>query len=413
MSAITKGVSLKDLQTIHFEYPVGLSSEIVQFKQKCLESFQKIGVPNPRNEFWKYIDWQDSDEKTFHLPLPTDEADTPKHQFKGHCVLPIKNGYLQSVHGLPGGVSLSKESALPFHTLLHDHNPMVGLCLAAPNDLVSVTVDAHKKVTQPLECLNVSSSQSAAFTCVNVHLQAESELVFVINQSTLSQVLNNSVFNFTVDEKAKLTLYVIQNDSAENTLRFDNIRITVRQEAEVKAVWFSTGGFRTRRDVRVNVVGENANLQLGGLALLNGQSHTHTHTYMDHQIGSSTSTQLFKNIISDQAINEFNGLVFVHQAAQKTDSGQLSNSLLLSDQARALVRPQLKIFADDVKCTHGANVGQLDADQLHYLSTRGLSPEEARSLLLFGFAEEILDYITLDSIKDNLEAQVKGYFQHS
>jgi len=151
---------------------------------------------------------------------------------------------------------------------------------------------------------------------------------------------------------------------------------------------------------------EGAECWVDGLYLVGADQHSDTHSVIDHKKPHCTSHQLYKGILDGNGRAVFNGKIFVREGAQKTDAMQTNKNLLLSSQARVDTKPQLEIFADDVKCAHGAAVGQIDEEELFYLQARGINPDLARNLLTYGFAEEVIGKITIDSIRSQLDATV-------
>ncbi|HKQ52743.1 MAG TPA: Fe-S cluster assembly protein SufD, partial [Pyrinomonadaceae bacterium] len=161
-----------------------------------------------------------------------------------------------------------------------------------------------------------------------------------------------------------------------------------------------------RHDVQVTLDDEGAECWVDGLYVVGADQHTDTHSVIDHRRPHCTSRQLYKGILDDKARAVFNGKVFVREGAQQTDAQQTNRNLLLSNEARVDTKPQLEIFADDVKCAHGATVGQLEEEELFYLESRGLHADLARNLLTYGFAEEVIDKIKIESIKGQLDEAV-------
>jgi Fe-S cluster assembly protein SufD len=164
----------------------------------------------------------------------------------------------------------------------------------------------------------------------------------------------------------------------------------------------SLGGALVRNDVNV-VLSEGTEATLNGLYIVNGAQHIDNHTSIDHAKPHGTSHELYKGILDDQSRAVFNGRIIVRQDAQKTDSKQTNKNLVLSDDAVIDTKPELQIWADDVRCTHGATIGQLDAESLFYLQSRGIGKRQARSLLTYAFAQDIVDRIRIPALKDSLE----------
>ncbi len=166
-----------------------------------------------------------------------------------------------------------------------------------------------------------------------------------------------------------------------------------------------------RTDYHVILAGENAEALLNGVWMLADKREAHIHIFIDHQAPQCRSYQLFKGVLNDFSRSSFEGKIMVRQAAQKTEAFQLNNNLLLNDHAHADSKPNLEIFADDVKASHGATVGQLDIEQLFYMKTRGFPEEEAKNLLIYGFAEQVIQMIPLESLRNSISERVARYIR--
>ena len=169
------------------------------------------------------------------------------------------------------------------------------------------------------------------------------------------------------------------------------------------------GGALVRNDVNAVLDGEGIHCTLNGLYLVDGRRLVDNHTTIDHAMPHCESHELYKGILDDSGRGVFNGKIFVRQDAQKTDAKQTNQVLLLSDDATIDTKPQLEIFADDVKCTHGATVGQIDAEALFYLRARGIGLEDARAMLVHAFASDIIDRVSIESLRQGLEETLLGY----
>ena len=174
------------------------------------------------------------------------------------------------------------------------------------------------------------------------------------------------------------------------------------RSANFSATSISLGGALVRNEVSA-VLSEGTDATLNGLYLVNGGQHVDNHTSIDHAQPHGTSHELYKGILDGKASAVFNGRIIVRKDAQKTDSKQTNKNLVLSDEAVIDTKPELQIFADDVRCTHGATIGQLDAESMFYLQSRGIGKPDARSLLTYAFAQDIIDRIKVQSLKDSLE----------
>jgi Fe-S cluster assembly protein SufD len=184
------------------------------------------------------------------------------------------------------------------------------------------------------------------------------------------------------------------------------MQVSAQRSANVSSHSFSLGGKFVRNDVNAVLDGEGAEVTLNGLYLADGDRLIDNHTAIDHTKAHCPSHEIYKGILGGRARAVFNGKIIVRQDAQKTDAKQTNRALLLSDEASINTKPQLEIFADDVKCTHGATIGQLDEEAIFYLRARGLTYFEARDLLIHAFAGEVIDRVRIDDLRQGLEAEL-------
>lgn len=216
---------------------------------------------------------------------------------------------------------------------------------------------------------------------------------------------NNTMTEISVGESANVDHVKVQGESPD-AFHIGRAAIDLDDAGTYDSKTIAYGAKFSRFDVRANGDGEEIDCTLDGLAVLQDDQVSDTHSVMDHRKPNAGSHQLHKMILDDRAHAVFNGKVFVQQHAQKIDAYQLNRSLLLSKTAKVNTKPQLEIFADDVSCTHGATVGQLEEEQVFYLQTRGISRKEARKLLIYAFAAEILETIPVDSVQDRLRETI-------
>jgi Fe-S cluster assembly protein SufD len=207
---------------------------------------------------------------------------------------------------------------------------------------------------------------------------------------------------------ARLTHIRIQEDSAE-AINTNMVKLTAARDAHYNGFTLNLGGKMTRHDIHATVQGENGALHFNGLNLLGGMQHGDTTILIEHQAPHCSSNQFYRSILNDSARCVFQGKVHVHKAAQKTNAYQLSNALLLSPKAEMDTKPELEIYADDVKCSHGATTGQLDEEPLFYLRARGLTEAQARMLLLEAFVDEVVEKVGDEAVKTDIKAKAKAW----
>jgi Fe-S cluster assembly protein SufD len=216
------------------------------------------------------------------------------------------------------------------------------------------------------------------------------------------QYFTNAVAEIVLKEGARLEHYRMQRES-DRAFHTSVTSASLGRSSSYDTTSINLGGRLARHDISVVLDHEGAECWVDGLYLVGADQHTDTHSVIDHQQPHCNSHQLYKGILDGNARAVFNGKIFVREGAQKTDAMQTNKNQLLSPQARVDTKPQLEIYADDVKCAHGAAVGQIDQEELFYLETRGINPELGRNLLTYGFAEEVIGKIKIDSIRSQLD----------
>jgi len=222
-----------------------------------------------------------------------------------------------------------------------------------------------------------------------------------------TQYFTNAVTEASLGPGAQLTHYKIQQE-CRKSYHVGNFYIHQDKDSRCESHSISLGGSLVRNDIHAQLNAEGSEIILNGLYLADGKQHVDNHTRVDHLKPHTRSEENYRGVLNDHARGVFNGKVVVHKDAQKADAQQSNANLLLSDNAEVDTKPELEIYADDVKCTHGATVGQLDENMLFYLRSRAIDEETAKSLLSFAFAEEIISRIQFKPIRDRLEHLVVG-----
>ena len=248
----------------------------------------------------------------------------------------------------------------------------------------------HRQLTVPAGC---------ELSIVETYPARSAEIY--MTQTTLAIVL---------EDNARLTHYKVVQEGAQATHQ-SMVEVQVAKAAAYQSHVFLLGGARVRSTIHVRLNGEGAQCTLNGLYMASGEQRMENHTLIEHVKPHGTSRELYKGILDDSSRGTFDGLIIVQKDAQKTDSTQTNKNLLLSAKAKATSNPELKIFANDVKCKHGATIGQLSADQLFYLRSRGLSQEEARRLLIHAFASEMIQLVEIPELRESLRESIEDKFE--
>jgi Fe-S cluster assembly protein SufD len=274
-------------------------------------------------------------------------------------------------------------------------------------DGVHVHVPEGAVLTAPIHVLVITLPGDApvmAHPRIVIEAGAQSQATVVLSFVGGGDVpyLANVVTQVVVNDGAVLELIVDQRE-AEQAFHVHRLHATCTDSAILHARSVSLGGRLVRNDLEALLAGQEAHATLDGVYVADGTQLIDNHTSIDHAVAHCTSHELYKGILAGQARAVFNGRILVREDAQKTDAKQTNRALLLSDDAQVNSNPQLEIFADDVKCTHGAAVGQLDEEAMFYLQARGLTPTEARDLLLHAFAGEVLGEISVSELRASLE----------
>jgi Fe-S cluster assembly protein SufD len=232
-------------------------------------------------------------------------------------------------------------------------------------------------------------------------LGADAHCTIVENYSGTGRYFTNAVTEIVAGDRAVVNHYKVQR---EDTAAFHVATLAVQlgRSANFSTNSISLGGALVRNDVNV-VLSEGTDATVNGLYIVNGTQHVDNHTSIDHAKPHGTSHELYKGILDDKSSAVFNGRIIVRKDAQKTDSKQTNKNLVLSDDAVIDTKPELQILADDVRCTHGATIGQLDAESLFYMQSRGIGKQQARSLLTYAFAQDIIDRIQVADLREQLE----------
>ena len=260
-------------------------------------------------------------------------------------------------------------------------------------------------VDQPIEFNFAAADGTAQFPHLLIIAEAGSKATIVETYESTAKSLTNAAIQIVVEDNANLTHYRVQKESGE-AFHYGVTEVSVGRGGVYNSTSINLGSALSRHDIELKFRAEGGEAWVDGLYMLGGSQHSDTHSIIDHTVPNCTSRQNYKGVLNDSARAVFNGKVFVRENAHGTDAQQSNKNLLLSNDARVDTKPQLEIFNDDVKCAHGATVGQLEEEELFYLLTRGLPENLARNLLTYGFAEEIINKIGIDSIKSDLDAAV-------
>jgi Fe-S cluster assembly protein SufD len=376
--------------------------------------------PSTRQEGWRYTDLAALKALDFApaAPAAADLAPLILPEARGSRLVFVNGHYdshLSCLANLPPGVRVlnlaaATELAQDLGSLAGPGaDPFADLNTARFRDGALVIVPKGVRVEAPIHVLFVASQDDGRPTCalprLLVVVERGAAATLVEEYQGRGRYLTCAVTEVIVRENASLDHTRIQRESAE-AFHLSSLAARVEKDGQYDCRSVNFGARLARTAPRVDLAAEGAALTLDGLALLGESQLADTHSVIDHRVPHCTSRQTHKSIADGRSQSVFNGIIFVRQDAQGTDAQQQCRGLLLSSQAKVDAMPQLEIFADDVKCAHGAAIGQLDAEALFYLQSRGLRPALARNLLTYAFASDLLAGIPLPSLRRQLRATV-------
>jgi Fe-S cluster assembly protein SufD len=392
----------------------------------ALERFAESGFPTPRNEEWRYTPVTPIQSRAFPLAEPDDigAQEIERFEFEGieHHRLVFVNGWfapqLSHVRNLPEGAVLTHLAgaleAQPALVQAHlaryadaNGDAFTALNSAFAADGAFVHLASGTRLEEPILLLFVSSTPDGAAAAHprNLLIAEEGAQATLIERYVSvadASYFTNAVTEVVVAPGARLTHYKLQEESGK-AFHIGGLHVYQDRDSTFTSHYVSLGGSLVRNDIRSLLDAEGAECVLNGLYVASGRQHVDSHTRIDHARPHGTSRELYKGILDGAAHGVFAGKVIVHPDAQKTDAQQANKNLLLSRGAEIDTKPQLEIYADDVKCSHGATVGQLDREVLFYLRSRGIDEEAARSLLTFAFASDVLRAMTLHPLRQRVE----------
>lgn len=393
-------------------------------RQAAIELFARSGFPGQYEEDWRYTPLKPVIGKMLHVKVDSDIADTDisKYLVTGldayrlvfvdgrlspqysdtselqDCI--VVNSFEQSIVRNPELFTEAMRSEVP---LSHG---FAALNVAFSTDGYVIEVAENVKLDKPVEIIFIAVDSDLATQPRNiVHMGKFSQAVIIERYVSSKQTgaVVNSTSRISLDEGAKLGYYLVQTQ-ANDASQISSVDVNQGRSSWFGCYTLTLGGQLVRNNLRVSLQAEGAHCDMLGLYNTGGKQHVDNHTTVVHAAPHCTSRELYKGVLDQRSRAVFHGRIKVEQGAQKTDASQSNNNLLLSSNAEVDTKPQLEIYADDVKCAHGATIGQIDQNSLFYLRSRGIDEEDARALLTFAFLNEVLDEIELEPLKQLMES---------
>lgn len=410
-----------------FELDIDINSPIHNIRTSAIKKFQDLGFPSKKLENWKYTSLNQilkEDYTVFAKQKNVINFKKVKDYFIDNIEsykIVFVDGYFdpflsQTSHEgidiciMSAALNKAKYSDVIkkyFNKISDEKDSLTSLNTAFSKEGVYIHVPKNTVVEKPVEVVHIATGNEAALmlqprNLIVIEENSEIEIVESHRSLTSNPIFTNSVTEIFADKNTNIDYYKIQNDNSTSSL-IDSTFISQKRNSDVKVHTFSFGGKLTRNNLSFVQENESINSTMNGLTIIDYQQHVDHHTLVHHANPNCESHQDYKGIFSGKSTGVFNGKIIVDKIAQKTNAFQQNNNIVLEDNATVNSKPQLEIFADDVKCSHGCTIGQLDTDALFYLRARGIPKKEAKALLTYAFANNILESVKIPELKSKIK----------
>ncbi|WP_423129085.1 Fe-S cluster assembly protein SufD [Gaoshiqia sp. Z1-71] len=410
----------------------GSSPLFNRMRDVAIKRFEKTGIPGFKNENYKYTNLERVFGKEYRHLFESEEVDVDLNevfrcdvpQLDTYTVLLINGWYYarnQKPEGLPEGVVLGsiRQVAIEKPELVKDYlnrqaglsdDPLVALNTAFAKDGFFLYVPDQAALEKPIQVINLLRTQDALFaTQRNLIIAGKNsrvKVVFCDHTLNAVDVLSNNVTEVFVGRDAVVDVYTIQNQNNQaNSVNSSFFR--QEENSNLLTSQATLHGGLVRNNLKISLDGEHAEANVFGMSFTDKRQHVDNFTNIEHNKAHCLSNQLYKNVLDEDSVGAFTGRIHVARDAQKTNAFQRNNNVLLTDSAKMNTKPQLIIDADDVKCSHGATVGQIDEDALFFLRARGINEFDARLMLMNAFAHEVVQEIRIDPLRDRIDELVE------
>jgi Fe-S cluster assembly protein SufD len=410
---------------VAFEDGVNMNSDVHEIRSKAFQNFEKLGFPSKKIEAWKYTSLNAVLREDYCL-FPNKKKTVTLSQVKDYFIHDIDTYKVVFVDGKYSSFlsetthdnfdvclmssALAKPKYKPiienYFNKVAKQDHLTSLNTAFVKEGAYIHIPRNTEVEKPIQIINFTTGTEDAImtqprNLIVVEQNAHVQIIERHQSLTQNAALTNVVTEIFADRYATVDYYKIQNDHTSASL-VDNTFIEQQSESTVAVHTFSFGGKVTRNNLNFYQMGEHINSTLKGITIIEGKQHVDHHTLVHHTAPNCESHQDYKGIFNERAVGVFNGKVVVEKDAQKTNAYQQNNNVLVSDRSTINAKPQLEIFADDVKCSHGCTIGQLDEQALFYMQQRGIPKKEARALLMYAFANTVLESVKIPEVKERI-----------
>jgi Fe-S cluster assembly protein SufD len=408
-----------------FENNVNIDSPVHDVRNEAIKIFEDQGFPSKKEEAWKYTSLN-SVLKHDYSVFPKHEKNIEYNDVKKYFIHEIDSYKIVFIDGkysshlsqtTHDGIDVCLMSAAlnkPKYQLIIENyfnkiatkDSLSSLNTAFSQEGAYIHIPKNKLVEKPIQIIHFSTGNETALmhqprNLIVVNENSHVQIIERHQSLTDNPVLTNSVTEIFANKRAIVDYYKIQNDN-ENASLIDSTFINQKQESHCSVHTFSFGGKLTRNNLNFYQNGERIDSTLKGVTIIGNKQHVDHNTLVHHIEPNCESHQDYKGIYNDSSTGVFNGKVLVNKEAQKTNAFQANNNILVSDKASINTKPQLEIFADDVKCSHGCTIGQLDESALFYMQSRGIPKKEAKALLMYAFSNNVLSSVKIPEIKQRI-----------
>lgn len=408
-----------------FENQVDVDTYVHDIRSKAIKTFETKGFPNKKDEAWKYTSLNKILKEDYSVFSKEENAleynDVKKffiHDIDSYKIIFIDGKYSShlsdTTHDGMDVCLMSAALTKPKYRLVIENyfnkaakdDGLSALNTAFSQEGAYINIPKNKIAEKPIQIIHFSTGKESALMLQprNLIVVGENSHVQIIERHqslTSNPVLTNSVTEIFANKRAIVDYYKVQNDD-QNASLIDNTYINQKQQSHVSVHTFSFGGKLTRNNLNFFQNGEHIDSTLKGITIIGDKQHVDHNTLVHHIEPNCESHQDYKGIFGDNSVGVFNGKVVVEKEAQKTNAFQANNNILVSDKASINTKPQLEIFADDVKCSHGCTIGQLDESAMFYLRSRGIPEKEAKALLMYAFANNVLKSVKIPELKKRI-----------
>ncbi|MDQ3047758.1 MAG: Fe-S cluster assembly protein SufD [Bacteroidota bacterium] len=433
METITQKNTIKDKLISEFEASKTSLFGNPELRDLAIENFSKMGVPSRKQEEYRYLnmdmllkaEFAVGTDKTIH------DAAIEKLSFLKNAILVvICNGKFSEtasrINDLPKGLTICglSEASKKYFSVFDSHfcayadstsDSFIAMNTALSGDGVFVHVEKSAVIEKPVHIIHVGSvSENSILNFRNLIVAEENAQLTVVESysvvETTSKLFNNTLTEIIVSENANVDHYKVQ-DEGDAGHSVNTTQVIQKKSSVFSTHTFTLSGALVRNNLNIVLDAEHIESHLNGLYLTKGTQVIDNHTLVDHRKPNCNSNELYKGIIEDKSSATFNGKIYVRKDAQKTNAFQSNKNILLSDDGTINTKPQLEIYADDVKCSHGTSTGKLDEEKIFYLRARGLSEITAKKMLMHAFASEVVDTVKIEELREYVEAQITNRFE--